>query len=141
MIQLLSMFDSGLADYRIAVIEDDPPIRDMYQVKFELSGFTVQTASDGAGGLQLCQAFQPHLILLDLLMPKMNGDEMLQCLRAEEWGADMRVIILTNLSRSEAPHALRFLGIDRYIVKAHTTPAQVVDIAKEVLNIKVNLHA
>jgi DNA-binding NarL/FixJ family response regulator len=69
-------------------------------------------------------------------MPEMNGDEMLIKLREHEWGADMRVIILTNISRDEAPSVLRFLYVDRYIVKAHYTPSQVIETVEEVLRIK-----
>ena len=69
-------------------------------------------------------------------MPEMNGDEMLAKLRAEDWGANVRVIILTNISRAEAPMMLRFLNVDRYVVKAHHTPSQLVEVVYEVLHIK-----
>jgi two-component system OmpR family response regulator len=122
--------------YKIAVVEDEPSIRNLYQTKLELCGFAVQTASNGLEGLGLVRSFAPDLILLDLLMPEMNGDEMLKQMRAEEWGANVRVIILTNISRSEAPMTLRFLSVDRYVVKAHHTPSQIVEIIYEVLHIK-----
>jgi DNA-binding response OmpR family regulator len=130
------MAQTDFSTYRVAVIEYDPPIRNLYLTKLELSGFTVRPAANGIEGLELVKEFRPHLILLDLLMPEMTGDEMLQRLRSEEWGADMRVIILTNISRSEAPSVLRFLNVDRYIVKAHYTPTQVIDVVKEVLHIR-----
>ena len=118
---------------KVLVVEDEPAIRAMYQAKLELAGFEVASASNGRVGLQEAKEFQPDVILLDLRMPEMGGDEMLQRLRETAWGADIRVIILTNISRDEAPHALRFLNVDRYIVKAHTTPSQVVAIVSEVL--------
>lgn len=77
------------------------------------------------------------MILLDIRMPVMNGDEMLEKVRSKNWGADMRVIILTNISRDEAPMNLRLLHVDRYIVKAHHTPAQVINIIHEVLDTPV----
>jgi DNA-binding response OmpR family regulator len=129
---LYSMSDTP----KIAVVEDDPSIREMYLLKLGLSGFTVEGAANGVEGLALAETFRPDLILLDLLMPEMNGDEMLQQLRSQEWGADMRVVVLTNISRNEAPPVLRFLGVDRYIVKAHYTPTQVVEIVKEVLHLR-----
>jgi len=122
--------------YKIAIIEDDAPIRELYQLKLELSGFAVQTATNGLEGLNVAEDFRPHLLLLDLMMPEMNGDEMLQSLRSKPWGSDMRVIILTNISKDEAPHVLRFLSVDRYIVKAAYNPSQVVDIVREVLHIR-----
>lgn len=119
---------------KLAIIEDEPAIREMYDFKLKKEGFTVFTAKDGKEGLELCQNHKPDLVLLDLKMPVMNGEEMLEKLRKTDWGADMRVIVLTNISRDEAPHNLRFLSVDRYIVKAHHTPAQVVSIVREVLD-------
>jgi len=121
--------------YKIAIIEDDLPICSMYEIKLSNVGFDVKTAHNGEEGLRLIELFLPDLILLDLKMPVMSGDDMLEKLRKTDWGAKIRVIILTNISRDEAPHNLRLLNIDRYVVKAHHTPAQVVDIAKEILGI------
>jgi len=130
------MAQDSTRQLRIAVVEDEPAIRNLYQTKLELCGFAVQTAPNGHEGLSLVRSFAPDLLLLDLLMPGMNGDEMLELMRAEEWGASVRVIILTNISRSEAPMTLRFLSVDRYAVKAHHTPSQIVEIIYEVLHIK-----
>jgi len=118
---------------KIAVIEDDLPICQMYEYKLKLSGYDVRAAHDGKEGLELCKEFKPDMILLDIRMPVMNGDEMLEKVRSKSWGADMRVIILTNISRDEAPMNLRLLNVDRYIVKAHHTPSQVIDVIHEVL--------
>jgi DNA-binding response OmpR family regulator len=124
------------AQYKIAIIEDEPSIRHIYQTKLEFEGFTVRTAENGLEGLELAESFKPDLMLLDIRMPEMNGDEMLAKLREHEWGAEIRVIILTNISKDEAPSILRFLYVDRYIVKAHYTPSQVTQIVREVLRIK-----
>jgi DNA-binding NarL/FixJ family response regulator len=67
-------------------------------------------------------------------MPVMPGDEMLEKMRRTDWGSTIRVIVLTNISRDEAPRSLSLLNVDRYIVKAHHTPAQVLDIINEILN-------
>ncbi|MDB5166439.1 MAG: hypothetical protein JWM37_511 [Candidatus Saccharibacteria bacterium] len=118
---------------KIAIIEDDTAINMLYKSKLALSGYDVQVAYDGSSGLKLIKDFQPELALVDIRMPRMNGDEMLQRVRQEEWGEDLKVIILTNLSKDEAPSMLRFLNIDRYVIKAHYTPTQVLAIVREVL--------
>jgi two-component system alkaline phosphatase synthesis response regulator PhoP len=118
---------------KIAVIEDEPSICEMYRIKLLSAGYEVKTAHDGQEGLELLEEFKPKLILLDLKMPVMTGDEMLAKLRETEWGAEIRVIILTNISRDEAPKNIQFLHVDRYIVKAHYTPSQVVEIVSNTI--------
>lgn len=118
---------------KILIVEDEITISQMYQFKLEREGYEVATAENGLVGLEQAQSFRPDLMLLDIRMPKLNGDEMLARLRATEWGSVIRVVILTNISRDEAPSSLRFLNVDRYVVKAHHTPAQVVKIVEEIL--------
>lgn len=118
---------------KVVVIEDDHDLQYLYQLKLENEGFLVKTAGNGEDGLKVVEAFQPDIILLDLMMPIMGGAEMLARLRATDWGSSIRVLILTNISKDEAPQALRFLRVDRYIVKAHHTPSQVIGIVHEVL--------
>lgn len=127
------MNDTQTKAQKIAIIEDELSICDMYRIKLEQAGYIVELAHNGQEGLVLAESFKPDLILLDLRMPVMSGDEMLQRLRETDWGANIRVIILTNISRDEAPRSLQFLNIDRYIVKAHYTPAQVEKTVNEIL--------
>ncbi len=121
---------------KIAIIEDDTVINQMYRMKFEADGFDVQLADNGKRGVALVESFQPDLILMDLSMPEMSGDEALEAIRAHDWGKTIPVIILTNLGEEEAPKSLRSLGIHSYIVKADLTPSQVVARAKEALSLK-----
>lgn len=118
---------------KIAVIEDDLNIQNMYKFKLELSGFSVAVASNGQEGFKVVEKFRPDLIMLDLKMPVMSGEEMLALLRENSWSHDIRVIVLTNISKSEAPQSLRFLNVDRYIVKAHSTPAQIIEVVRDIL--------
>ncbi len=118
---------------KIAIIEDDTVISQMYRMKFEADGFDVQAAENGLLGVQLVEKMRPDVILLDLQMPKMNGDETLAKIRSTDWGKDVIVLVLTNLGEEEAPKSLRALGIHSYIVKADLTPRQVVERVKEAL--------
>lgn len=120
---------------KIAIIEDDPLINQMYRMKFESDGFDVQVADNGKSGVDLVKSFKPDLILLDLQMPEMTGDEALKYIRASDEGAQTPVIILTNVGMEESPEALEQLGIHSYIVKAELTPSEVVVRAKEALGI------
>lgn len=118
---------------KIAIIEDDSAIHQMYRMKFESEGFDVQLAADGRTGVALVKTFRPDLILLDLQMPEVDGLSALRQIRAEAWGKTIPVIILTNLGAEESPKELQSLGISGYIVKADLTPRQVVARVKEVL--------
>jgi len=119
----------------IVIIEDEKPIRDMYAWKLRAEGFNVFSAENGQVGIGVIEEVRPSLILLDIRMPVMSGDNMLEKLRQTDWGSSIRVIILTNLSKDEAPHKLRFLNVDRYIVKAHSTPDQVLSTINDILGV------
>jgi two-component system response regulator AdeR len=118
---------------RIAIIEDDPVISQMYRMKFEADGFEVALANNGKRGVELVKDFVPDMILLDLQMPVMGGAEALEIIRKAEWGKNIPVIILTNMGEEESPKSIRDLGIHSYIVKANFTPRQVVQSVKEAL--------
>jgi len=121
---------------KIAIIEDDAVISQMYRMKFESDGFDVQLANNGEAGVSLVEHFSPDIILMDLQMPEMDGATALANIRKNKWGKDVPVIILTNLGEEEAPKEIRSLGIHSYIVKAELTPRQVVQRVKQALNIE-----
>lgn len=118
---------------KIAIIEDDQAISQMYRFKFEAEGFDAQTAENGKLGLELVQTMKPDIILLDLMMPEMTGDEVLEKLRASDWGKDIKVIILTNMGEQEIPPKVKELGVSGIILKANMTPRQVADLVKKTL--------
>lgn len=118
---------------KIAIIEDDSVISQMYRMKFEADGFTVEVANNGRDGVDLVKAFGPDMVLLDMQMPVMNGDEALKHIRKSDWGKKVPVMILTNMGEEEAPKDIRSLGIESYIVKADLTPRQVVERVKSSL--------
>lgn len=119
---------------KIAIIEDDQAISQMYRIKFETEGYEVETAPNGKVGLELLEQMRPDIVLLDIMMPEMNGDEVLQKIRATNWGKDTKVIILTNMGEQEAPASLKTLGVSAFIVKAEMTPRQVAEKVKKHLS-------
>lgn len=121
---------------KIAIIEDDAVISQMYRMKFEADGFEVQIANNGRDGVELVQQFSPDMVLLDMQMPIMDGAEALKAIRSAEWGKTLPVMILTNLGEEEAPKDIRSLGIESYIVKADLTPRQVVERVKTSLGLQ-----
>ena len=118
----------------IAIIEDDQAISQMYRFKFEAEGYNVETAENGKVGLELLESLKPEIILLDLMMPEMTGDVMLEKLRATSWGKNMKVIILTNMGEQEIPAKVKELGVSAVILKADMTPRQVADLVKKQLS-------
>lgn len=120
---------------KIAIIEDDQVIAQMYRMKFESEGFGVQVAENGKLGVELVEQMKPDMILLDLKMPEMSGEEALKKIRDSAWGKHIPVIILTNLGEEEAPKSLQTLGVQSYIVKAELTPRQVTERVKQALGV------
>lgn len=119
---------------KIAIIEDDKAICQMYRIKFEAEDFDVETAENGKLGLELVKEMKPDIILLDLMMPEMRGDEMLRELRKTTWGKDIKVIILTNMGEQEIPEDLTKLGVKSFILKADMTPKQVAELVEKELS-------
>ena len=118
---------------KVAIVEDDQAISQMYRIKFEGEGYEVETAENGKIGLELCENMKPDIILLDLMMPEMNGDEMLDKLRKTSWGKNMKVVILTNMGEQEIPEEVRNMGVSAVILKADMTPRQVAELIKQQL--------
>jgi two-component system phosphate regulon response regulator PhoB len=115
---------------KIAIIEDDQAISQMYRFKFEAEGYQVDTAENGKLGLELIENMKPDIILLDLMMPEMTGDVMLATLRAQSWGKNIKVIILTNKGEQEIPDSVKSLNVSAVILKADMTPRQVAELVK-----------
>jgi DNA-binding response OmpR family regulator len=119
--------------YKILIVEDDSFLLNMYATKFEMEGFEVVMAEDGEKGLRLAKKEMPDMILLDILLPKMNGFEVLKALKEDELTKDMKVLLLTNLSqRAEVDQGFD-LGAVEYLIKAHFMPSEVVAKVKKIL--------
>lgn len=112
--------------YKILVVEDEEAISDVLSERLKNEGFAVVVASDGEQGLAMAESEKPDLILLDILMPKKGGLSMLQELRASEYGKNIPVMMLTNLSDTEDVNKALEAGAFGYMVKADWKIAEVV---------------
>ena len=119
---------------KIFLVEDDAFLLSMYATKFEMEGFKVIMAEDGEKAVRLAQKEIPDIILLDIILPKMNGFEFLTQLKANSATARIPVILLTNLSQKDEIEKGLKLGAVDYLIKAHFMPSEVVDKIKKVLN-------
>ncbi len=119
---------------KVLIVEDDPFISDMYLTKLKGEGFDVKHAENGKDGLSMAAEFSPQLILLDVVMPKMDGFEALKALKKDAKLKDVPVILLTNLGQKDDVEKGMKLGAVDYVVKAHFTPSEVVTKVKETLD-------
>jgi len=118
---------------KILIIEDDPFLSEMYSAKFSQSGFQTELATDGKLGLEKIKTSQPDLVLLDIVLPKIDGFEILKEIKEDSKLKKIPVILLTNLGQKNEVEKGLALGADEYIIKAHFTPTAVVAKVKEVL--------
>ena len=118
---------------RILIIEDDVFIMDMYETKFKMAGFEVLRAENGDKGIKVARKEKPDLIVLDIVMPQMDGLEVLKVVKGDSELKDIPVVLLTNLGQRENIEEGLKLGADDYIIKAHFTPDEVVGKVKKVL--------
>lgn len=119
---------------KILLIEDDPFLLSMYSTKFEIEGFAVACADDGAKGLKMASIENPDIILLDVMMPKMNGFEVLEGLKKQDVTKTIPVILLTNLNQKNEIERGLALGANDYLIKAHFMPSEVVEKIKQILD-------
>lgn len=104
---------------KIVIVEDNASLADIYKTRLELQGYTCFIAYNGITGLYFIQKELPDLVLLDLMVPDIAGDQILLRMRASNWGKNIPVFIISNLNESDAPAGLRELGIAGYAVKAN----------------------
>lgn len=124
---------AGTSKSKILIVEDDAFLAGIYAHKFEDEGFKVELAVDGEAGLKSAQSSSPDLILLDVVMPKLDGFELLEKLKAGKKTRSIPVILLTNLGQKEHVDKGLELGAEDYLIKAHFMPAETVEKVKEVL--------
>lgn len=119
---------------KILVVDDEPAIRDIYNREFTNAGYKVEMAEDGEAGLLKAGEVKPNLILLDVMLPKMSGIDVLKSLKANSLTKNIPILLLTNLGEETLIKEGFDLGADGYLLKVSYTPSQVVQECRKFLN-------
>lgn len=112
---------------KILLVEDDTALSSVYHARLELEGFEVMDVTNGENALASAIEFKPDLILLDVMMPKINGFDVLDILRNTPETSNIRVIMLTALSQPKEKERAEQLGVDEYLVKSQVVISDVVE--------------
>lgn len=118
---------------KILVVEDNIAIADVYKAKMEAIGYICFVAHEGNEALAMIEKERPSLVLLDLMVPGVAGDQILKRMRESPWGVDIKVLIISNLNEEDAPAGLRAQGIEGYAVKANLTDDQLDRMVTDIL--------
>ncbi len=127
------MEPSSPVSQKIVIVEDNSALAEIYKTRLELLGYTCFIGYNGITGLYFIQKEIPDLVLLDLMVPDIAGDQILARMRGSIWGRDIPVVIISNLNEADAPAGLRDLGIADYVVKANMTDDSIDQIVNRVL--------
>lgn len=119
----------------VLIVEDDSFLANIYKTKFEMEGFKVNIAEDGEAGLNEAKKKKPDIVLLDILLPKMDGFTVLEHLKADAEVKDIPVILLTNLGQKDDVDKGLDMGAVDYLIKAHFKPSETVEKVKKVLKL------
>jgi CheY-like chemotaxis protein len=126
---------------RILLVDDDALVLELYRKKLALGGFEVRTAADGLEAIKALGVFKPDLVVLDLLMPKMSGTDVLKFIRNKPALAQLPVVAFTNAFMSEQARLINSLGVSRAVVKGDFTPNQMLALVAELLSATPNVAA
>ena len=118
---------------KVVIVEDNANLAEIYRLRLELLGYSCFTAYDGLEALSLIEHELPDLVLLDLMVPKVAGDQILATMRASDWGKNIKVLVISNLNEADAPAGLREQGIDGYAVKANLSNDQLDQLVDNIL--------
>ncbi len=119
----------------VLLVEDDVFLAGIYQKKFEMEGYKISIAENGEKGLADAKKKKPDIILLDILLPKMDGFTVLKNLKADASTKDIPVILLTNLGQKDDVEKGLEAGASDYLIKAHFKPSEIVEKVKKVLHL------
>jgi DNA-binding response OmpR family regulator len=118
---------------KILIVEDDVGLAEIYKTRLQLIGYICFVAHDGLEALALIEKERPSLVLLDLMLPKLAGIQVLHIMRETDWGKDIKVLVISNLNETEAPADLRQHRIEGYVVKANLSDDQIDQLVNSIL--------
>ncbi len=121
---------------KILLVEDDPFLIDIYTSKLEKEGFSVKISESGEDCFKKIKQEKPDLILLDIILPKIDGWKVLKKIKSDEKLKNIKIIILSNLYQKEDIEKGLSLGADKYLIKANYDPKEVIEEIKKILNKK-----
>lgn len=121
------------ANAKIVIVEDNVALADIYKIRMEALGYICFVAYDGIDAIALIKKELPDLVLLDLMVPKIAGDQILHAMRTSDWGKHIKVFIISNLNEADAPTGLRDEGIEGYAVKANLSNDQLDQLVDNIL--------
>jgi len=124
----------GVHQKRILFVEDDDALASVYLVRLQAEGFEVQRVSNGEDALAAAISFKPNLVLLDVMMPKVSGFDVLDILRNTPETANLKIVMLTALSQESDKKRAQDLGVDEYLVKSQVVIGDVIERIKRHLD-------
>lgn len=124
----------GKAPKRILLVEDDDALASVYVLRLQAEGFDTKRVANGEDALATAVSYRPDLVLLDVMMPKVSGFDVLDILRNTPETANLKIIILTALSQESDKERAKALGVDDYLVKSQVVVSDVIDRIKHHLN-------
>ncbi len=120
---------------RILLVEDDLDLADLYKMRLEMEGFTVKHCANGEDALQTVSEFDPHLVLLDIMMPKLDGFNVIDILRNTPDTRAVKIIVLSALGQPSDRERAKALGANDYLVKSQVLLTDVMAIIRQHLNL------
>jgi CheY-like chemotaxis protein len=117
----------------VLIVEDDELLREIYATKFEMEGFSVETAVDGLEALEKIKVKEPDLILLDMIMPRMSGLEFLKVFRPKPDHPNVKTVVMSNKSSPQEINQAKTMGVIDYLIKSQHTPQDIVRRIREYL--------
>lgn len=131
--------DTTSLNKKILLVEDDNGLASVYQTRLEAEGFTCRRVANGEEALAATTEYKPDLVLLDAMMPKVSGFDVLDILRNTPETANVHIIMLTALSQESDKKRAQELGVDDYLVKSQVVIADVVERIKYHLGLQNNI--